>query len=196
MLFRKKDHSQLSDEEVLEKYKASRDKELVGILFKRYSHLAYGVCLKYLKNREESQDLVIAIFEKLFDDLLKHEINHFKSWLHRVVRNHCLMVLRKNNRPGTERDVDELTWKLEEEESEIEIKEILENNLNSLEGALLQLNSDQQTCIRLFYLEDLSYNSISEQTGFNLNQIKSHIQNGKRNLKILLSPNNEKAANK
>jgi RNA polymerase sigma-70 factor (ECF subfamily) len=55
-----------------------------------------------------------------------------------------------------------------------------------MEDGLQELNKDQKQCVTLFYLEKRSYNEIADQTGFTLLQVKSYIQNGKRNLKILL----------
>ncbi len=59
-------------------------------------HLVYGVCLKYLKDREESKDAVMQIFEKLIIEIPKHNIENFRSWLHVVTKNYCLMQLRSD----------------------------------------------------------------------------------------------------
>jgi RNA polymerase sigma-70 factor (ECF subfamily) len=40
--------------------------------------------------------------------------------------------------------------------------------------------------VERFYLHQQSYQQIAEGTGYSLSQVKSHIQNGKRNLKLLL----------
>ena len=190
MLFRKK-NIQLRDEEIIAKYRSAGDHGLIGILYDRYSHLVFGVCMKYLKNKEESKDAVINIFEKLLVDLRQYSIDNFKAWIHRVARNHCLMLLRKSNRPGTEKDIDELNLKLAEEDTdEVLVKE---EQLQFLEEGIAQLNKEQKLCIELFFLQEKSYQEIVDVTGFNLNQVKSYIQNGKRNLKIYLSRQNEKA---
>ncbi len=66
-----------------------------------------------------------------------------------------------------------------------------EHQFNQLEKAISELNEDQRRCIDLFYLKDKSYNEIAELTGYTLNEVKSFIQNGKRNLKIKLERNSE-----
>ena len=53
-------------------------------------------------------------------------------------------------------------------------------------SALLELNPEQQLCVTLFYLEKKSYQEIADSSGFTMMQVKSHIQNGKRNLKIIM----------
>ena len=60
-----------------------------------------------------------------------------------------------------------------------------------LEKAIEELNEDQRKCIKLFYLKERSYNEIVDETGYSLNEVKSFIQNGKRNLKIKLEKNSE-----
>ena len=84
-------------EELIEQYKRKKDQRLVGVLFERYSHLVFGLCLKYLKNEEKSKDAVLHIFETLIQSLLDHEVKYFKSWLFSVSRNHCLMHLRSTS---------------------------------------------------------------------------------------------------
>ncbi len=183
--------SQQSDEELVIHYRDSLDKLAVGELFKRHALMCFTVCNKYLKDEEAAKDASMQVFEKLFDDLLKHEILNFKSWLHSVCRNHSLMQLRKPEL--------QLRTVIHDEENEFSFMESLsskhqeentgevEQRLQLLEEAIKDLNNKQQTCIRLFYLEQKSYDEVSELTGFSALEVKSFIQNGKRNLKILLS---------
>lgn len=184
---------QKSDSELIEEYKLQKDKQLVGVLYKRYSHLVMGLCMKYLKDEEEAEDAVIDIFKKLFDDLLKHKVEYFKSWLYTYSKNHCLMILRSRE-----------SKRLKHDDYAASVKSIMENSEDShqkakaremeylaLERALSQLPAEQKICVELFYLKDKSYQEIAEQTGYNLNQVKSFIQNGKRNLKIKLEKENE-----
>jgi RNA polymerase sigma-70 factor (ECF subfamily) len=61
--------------------------------------------------------------------------------------------------------------------------ELIENVLRAMEN----LNPEQKRCIDLLYLQQKSYKEVSELTGYDLKKVKSYIQNGKRNLKIMLS---------
>lgn len=171
-----------TDEEILKVYRETSNQDLLGALFNNYLHLVYGLCLKYLKSREESQDAAMEIYEKISQSLMSTEVKHFKSWLYMVSKNHCLMKLRqanpeKNTHVFMESDV---AVHLNDEE------DVLEQNLEALDECLEELKSDQQTCVRLFFIEKKSYQQITEQTEIDLKKVKSHIQNGKRNLKICL----------
>lgn len=191
LLTKKPDDVTFSDLELVARYKQSGEVYYVGILFQRYTHLLLGICLKYLKNEEDSKDAVMDIFEQITVALLKHEVANFKSWLHTLTRNHCLMKLRK---PEMKRlitqEVAELDENLIMENAEAEHlinEEEREAQLRHLPAALNQLNAEQKACIELFYLQSKSYQEVAEATGYSLNQVKSYIQNGKRNLKIILS---------
>jgi RNA polymerase sigma-70 factor (ECF subfamily) len=184
-LFNSKNRTVLTDNELIARYKKSGDNSLVGELYKRYSHLVYGVSLNYLKNEEESKDAVLQIFEKLLADLKKHDIANFKSWIHSVTRNHCLMFLRKQQTKL--RRVNEYHATYQHEETfaapfSIHEKEEKEIALTKLETAMLSLKEEQRICVDLFFLQEKCYNEVAQVTGYELKKVKSYIQNGKRNL--------------
>ena len=173
------------DQIVLKEYRDTHNSALIGTLYCQYTDLVYGLCLKYLKDREESQDAVMSIFEMLIEKLKTEEVLYFKSWLYMVSKNHCLMILRKNN-PEVRNDFMEMPIG----EHLIDESIDLESDLAALEGCLKTLKEDQQTCVELFYLKKMSYQQVHEQTKFDLKSVKSLIQNGKRNLKICLEGKN------
>lgn len=184
-LFRIKNIKALTDAELITNYKNKGDTELVGELYKRYSHLVYGVCLKYYKKEDESKDAVIQIFENLLVDLKKHNIENFKSWLHSVSRNHCLMALRKNQ--TLQKRENEYEYSLGDNHTdtfdfEPHEKEIKEVQLTALERGMTTLKEEQRICIDLFFLQEKKYEEVAELTGYTTKQVKSYIQNGKRNL--------------
>lgn len=176
---------QHNERHLIHQYKQNGDLTLLGQLYKPYMHLVYGVCLKYFKNKDDSQDAVMQIFEQLVDRVRKHEINNFKSWLYVLTKNHCLMQLRstqyKKQREIQEMDggVMENTYYLHHEDEEFE----LESDLKKLRTCIEELQSEQKECVELFYLQKMSYKQIESQTAYELKKVKSYIQNGKRNLK-------------
>ena len=186
------DHNPLIDVELLELYRRTRDKEHVGVLYKRYSHLVFGLCMKYFRDEDQAADAVTNIFTKLFDDLLKHKVEYFKSWLYTYSKNHCLMQLRSaksNLRKSLEYSADFKVVMENSEDAHLNANK-REQEYALLEQALTGLSEEQRICVELFYLKDKSYVQITEITGHDLNKVKSYIQNGKRNLKIMLEQNN------
>ena len=174
----------LTDEELLRRYKADGNGDWIGVLFDRYAVLLLGMCMKYLKNEEDARDSVQQVFLKVLSEINKHEIQYFRAWIYQVAKNHCLMQLRQKHIKYQEEisDKNAPAAPAEDLPGLREKDQLLEN----MEHALDMLNKEQQTCIRLFYLAKQSYNQIAAQTGYTLLQVKSYIQNGKRNLKHLL----------
>jgi RNA polymerase sigma-70 factor (ECF subfamily) len=173
----------MTDQDLLENYYAGYDSKWLGILLERYTLLLLGVCMKYLRNEEEAKDSVQQIFLKTITELRKYRVAYFKSWIFMVAKNHCLMKIRDKQgkipaalsdklaaTPDTVTDMNAL-WQNEK-------------TLELMNDALKELNPEQQQCVTLFYLERKSYQEISELTHYSLLQVKSFIQNGKRNLKL------------
>jgi RNA polymerase sigma-70 factor (ECF subfamily) len=181
------DYGGLTDIELIQKYQTSGELNLVGILYKRYMQLVYGVCLKYLKDREESRDATMQIFEKLMVTLKEHEITHFKSWLYITSRNHCLMALRAKKGKNFEK----ISSDFMENEMLLHLPEEpeMETNFSKLEKCIEHLVMEQKDCVTLFYLRQKCYKEIVQITGFDDNKVKSYIQNGKRNLKLCMEKN-------
>lgn len=175
-------YQHISDQELLERFYNDRDNQWLGIVLQRYTILLLGIGMKYLKNEEEAKDAVQQIFLKAITELEKYRVQYLKSWLYMIAKNHCLMKLRdknvflsvedKTDLPANETDTRELASR--------------ETTLTLLETSLKELNPEQKTCVTLFYLQKKSYQDIAQLTGYSLLQVKSYIQNGKRNLKILV----------
>ena len=173
---------------LIARYKETGDNKYIGELFEHYKDLILGASIKYLKNRAEAQDATMDIFVKLLEKLQTHEVSNFRSWLYTFTRNHCLMRIR-----GRKGIIEEefQAEKIEKNFMESPDFEHLDNEAQSesevLEAAMAQLKDHQRRCIQLFYLEELSYRDVADRTGFELKKVKSYIQNGKRNLQLILS---------
>lgn len=176
-------YKQKTDQELLDHYRTDGNTEWLGILLQRYTLLLFGVCMKYLKDEDEAKDAVQQIFLKVIQELGKYEVTFFKSWLYMVSKNFCLMRLREKQRIQSGALNEELIA-TPQEETDIRQLEQNDHTLELLQQGLKELNSEQQQCVTLFYLEKKSYQEISDQTGYNFMQVKSYIQNGKRNLRI------------
>lgn len=173
-----------SDNDLINKFLETGDNSFVGLLYERYGHLVLGLCIKYLKNKDEAQDSVIQIFSKLMTDLKKHKIEFFKSWLYVYSKNFCLMELRKRQSALKKELELKENIHLDMDFSSAEHLKEKEEQITLMERALELLNNEQKVCIELFYLKNKSYNDIISETGYSNNEVKSHIQNGKRNLKL------------
>jgi RNA polymerase sigma factor (sigma-70 family) len=175
----------ITDHELLDRFYSDKKNDWLGILLQRYTLLLFGVCMKYLREEEEARDCVQQIFIKIITELPKYKVDYFKSWIYAIARNHCLMKLRERQGriPTTLTDNLLSAWDEAPGQNPFLEKEQLLDQMNQ---ALEELGKEQKTCLTLFYLEKRSYQEIAESTQFTLMQVKSHIQNGKRNLRMLI----------
>jgi RNA polymerase sigma factor (sigma-70 family) len=178
-------HSNITDQQLMEYFYVDEDNQWLGVLFQRYTLLLFGVCMKYLKNEEEAKDAVQQVFLKAITELHRYRVQYFKSWLYMVAKNYCLMKIReKQGKPFT--SLDEL--QIPDETDPAAAYQLIEKDrqLELMKESMDELNGDQKQCVTLFYLEKRSYQEISSATGHSIMKVKSHIQNGKRNLKIIM----------
>jgi len=185
---------EMPDHELIQAYRKEENPEMISELFIRYTHLVYGICLKYFNDKEEAKDAVMEIFEGLITGIPEHEIRNFKNWLFSVSRNHCLMLLRKKKmiqfaddsfKENNEGIVVESLDEMHQDKTRQEYAE------SELIIAMNQLKDEQRICLELVYLKEKSYQEVGEITGYTINEVKSYVQNGKRNLKIKLESLNE-----
>jgi RNA polymerase sigma-70 factor (ECF subfamily) len=190
LLINRKNISKLSDEEALKHYKDSGDTEYFGELYNRYISLLYGICLKYLNEAGKAEDAVMQLFEDLLPKITQYDISIFRTWIYSVMKNYCLQILRKENQEiivdfNTEiMESDEILHLFNEEDGNNARKEILKR-------CVKKLPVEQRIAIIRFFMEEMSYADIVDSTAYNLKQVKSFIQNGKRNLKICIEKNSQ-----
>ncbi len=170
------------DSELLNSYRETGDVSALGRLFEKQIPLVYGVCLKYLKDEELAKDAVMGIFEELVGKVKQHDIKQFSAWLYVVSRNYCLMQLRATRKVELV-SLDGLVEFYPFLHHADDNREVV---MKAMEICMEKLPENQRQSIDLFYLKEKCYKEVAGVTGFSLNEVKSYIQNGKRNLKICL----------
>lgn len=178
----------LSDEEIISLYKEKQWTGCIDELYQRYSHMVFGVCMKYVKQIENAEDLTLSLFTSLTEKLMKHQVQHFKSWLYVSARNSSLMFLRAN-KMSQELNDDDIMY----DDGDQRLDEKLEQDelIESLIMLFEELKQEQRICIQLFYLQKKSYEEVANITSYSMKEVKSHLQNGRRNLKLLLEKRKE-----
>jgi RNA polymerase sigma-70 factor (ECF subfamily) len=175
---------QKNDNELIALFQQSGDNQWLGLLLERHTMLLLGIAMKYLKDRIQAQDAVQQVFIKAITHFPKEPIQNFKGWLYILMRNYCFGVLRSNNEYYSS-EIALANYVAPESKSH---EELITDELmfQSLHKAIDCLSDEQKLCIRLFYIEERSYKEIMDHTNFSFEQVKSYVQNGKRNLKITI----------
>jgi len=177
----------LSDEQLLADYVGGNSPRSLGMLYERYMPMVYGVCVKILKDSGKAEDAVMAIYEELTRKVKEHEIESFRGWLYVLARNHCLMEWRKAQRRPTDHHAPEDMVRYDAVEPVFDYE--LPQGTSSLERCMTELSELQRACVTWFYYEDKSYKEIADMMTEELGKVRSHIQNGKRNLRICMEKN-------
>ncbi len=173
----------ITDQELIVLFKKDEDNKWLGVLLERYTMLLLGVGMKYLQNEEEAKDVVQQVFLKALEEIPRYEISFFKSWIYMVAKNHCLMKLRSQKRKQHIGFADHHE-SISDAGKEIETLQIEDLNFELMEESMNELSIEQKQCIEYFYLQKKTYQETAEMLGFSMMQVKSFIQNGKRNLRI------------
>jgi len=179
--------NQLTDEELLNLYATSGEDQHLSLLYTRYVEMIYGVCLKYFKNSTEAKDATSEIYLLLLRRAKGKQIDNWKPWLYTVVKNYCLEQLRSRTNKMPKQMAADRVYSKEVFHPSIESND---EEVRLLESCIATLEDDQKACIRMFYLEKRSYQELSDVLQLSWGQVRSRIQNGRRNLKNCM--NNKK----
>jgi len=179
----KKTQEHITDEELLRRYFSDADPQWLGLVLERYTGLLFGVAMKYLKDEDMAKDIVQTVFLKALSEIPKKEIKNIGAWLYQVAKNECFNQFRMQKSM-----VDEEVLEQIKQPEEVAFSKLLLEDKKSavLLEALEQIKTEQKISISMFYFEKKSYQQISESLKIDIKQVKSNIQNGKRNLKIIL----------
>lgn len=188
MFFSSNRFKKLSDQELIRTYQISLDERYLSELLHRYAYLVLFICNKYLKNREESDDAIMEVLGKMSLKISELEVNNFKSWLYTVTKNFCLNKIEENKDLGVEfvdiSEADEIFFMQFPDFDCLIVGD--EEKVDWLQKAIDGLNADQKECINLFYFRKMSYHEIMEMKKWEMDQVRSHLQNARRNIRIYL----------
>jgi RNA polymerase sigma-70 factor (ECF subfamily) len=172
-----------SDSTLIQQYLETGNNRFLAMLYERYKQRIFGRCMKMVRNVEEAKDLTSETFMRAFGHLSDFDITRpFYPWLSRIATNLCIDHLRKQSRQRFEQ-LGEHHARTQVEQEDNEDQERLAHKILN---AIQKLKQPQRRCFCLFYIHHLSYKEISKITGLTYDQVRSHIQNGRRRFRILM----------
>lgn len=179
-----------SDDDLLLRYQQTGDRFVLGLLLRRYSEKIYGACHYYLRDETDTEDAAMEVCELIVRKLQDQvKIKSFKDWVFIVTRNYCFRKLKDNQRL-IELSLD---WKknfarpvVQNPQSDTLYQEE-EHLFNRLDRELQQLSTQQQQCLIAFYWRGERYKEIAARLSMSVDEVRSAIQNGRRNLRNRLN---------
>ncbi len=179
----------MSEHQLILQYKETKNQRYLGQLYDPYMTLIYGTCLKYLKSTALAEDAVMDIYESLISKVLKYDIDNFRSWIYRISVNHCLEIIRKDKRHHSKKSDAELMYTKQIFHPDDVQKE---KDISIMEACIDTLQVRQKECIQQFYLHKKSYKDIADILSLSYQEVRSAIQNGRRQIKLCMTKSSAK----
>jgi RNA polymerase sigma-70 factor (ECF subfamily) len=182
----------LNDQELIRLFRQTGEDHHFKQLYDRYRHLVFFSCLGLLKEAEAAKDVSSEVWVQFYSEIERQEIYSVPALLAVIVRRKSYSFIRQSaaRRRLLKFVAEEQAWdrhyQLAESPNSYFIKAEEAAGTALLAAAIGLLPVAQQACIRLFFYEGKSYREIAAHTGYTLKQVKSHLQNGRRRLHIIL----------
>ncbi|MBS1991415.1 MAG: sigma-70 family RNA polymerase sigma factor [Cyanobacteria bacterium SZAS LIN-2] len=196
-----------TDEELVEKFRATADMGIFKTLVRRYQSRIFAIALRTLGNNEEAEEAVQETFVKVHQNLPKYRQNSlFSSWLYRIAYNQCMDIMRMKQRrldsqtiafdpqgaggSGDDASADgrDLVFQLADNTLNPAQSLDAQEQFEIVQASLNKLPESQKIVLILHDMQDLSYLEISEIVGTNIGTVRSRLHYGRLKLRELLAP--------
>lgn len=158
-----------------------KDKYAQAALYNWLSPKLLGLCVRYMQDRDEAEDVMQDAFVKIFTHLHSYKgTGSFEGWAKRIAANTALTALKKKNRIYFERNltiVENIDFK-EDEQQLVGLPEIL--------ACMDALPLGYRTIINLFLVEEFSHREIAEKLDIGESTSRSQYARARQALMKLL----------
>lgn len=167
-----------STEDKLVKGCLKGDRSAQRVLYERYSGKFLAICIRYLKDREHAEDVMIESFMKIFEKLPQYESRgSFEGWMKRIVVTQALMTLRSNRHLMMEVHVEE------DHEYEHFHHESTDLEADELRELVESLPVGYRTVFNLYAIEGYAHQEIADLLGITESTSKSQLNRARNTLK-------------
>ena len=164
----------------------NQDQVAQKVLYDKYAPLFYSICLRYVKNEVDAEDILIESFCKIFEkiDQFKDK-GSFEGWMKRIVINQSLMHIRKHSNLN-------LHVELEKAYQVKTNPEIIENiNYKEILKLIQELPMGYRTVFNLYVIEGYKHKEVAEILNISINTSKSQLILAKKKLRDLYKKKHE-----
>ncbi len=171
-----------SESQLVERFRRTGEGRYFETLYLRTRRRVYSRCLAILKDGEGAEDQTHETFLRAYDQFSSLQGDNFSGWVYQIATNLSLNRLRDelNRQQILKRSVTSPSVELEGTEERL----IRRDELGKAGRVLATLNEEQRTVLTLKYVQGYSYSEIEQRTGYSYAQIRSYLQNARRNFQI------------
>jgi RNA polymerase sigma-70 factor (ECF subfamily) len=175
----------IADVALVERFQASGEMKCIEELWQKYAREVYQRCLRFLRNGTAAEDVVVDIFVKVMRSLRKqYRPDHFKGWLFTITKHECINYRQRAAERLRGGDTDDQVLAVSDDPT----------LALDISGILDQLSAPQRIALKYFCGHGYSYEEIAELEGWSVNDVKSHVQNGRRMFKKLWEARPQRSA--
>lgn len=142
---------------------------------KAHSNKLYGYAMRFLRNTEDAEDILQDVFEKLWLNRKKVEVEKAKSWMFTTAHNAMLNLINKKSRvqlPGEEN----LPESSKKDVNKFESNQVVDRAVNILPPI-------QKSIILLRDLEGYTYEEIGQMLSLSSSQVKVYLFRARNKIK-------------
>jgi RNA polymerase sigma-70 factor (ECF subfamily) len=160
-----------------------QDIKIQNLVYKTYGPKVFGICKRYLKNRELAEEVTMNSFLNVYQKCSQFKKQgSFEGWILKTAVNCCLMELRKNNLQFDDKTPDKTeTLSLNETENQFENEDI--------EKMLAILPDSARIIFNLYAIEGYKHKEIAEKLNIAEGTSKSQLNYAREKLKEMYFKN-------
>lgn len=154
-----------------------QDSKIQNLVYKTYGPKVFGICKRYMKDRERAEEMTMNSFINVFQKI--NQFNNdgsFEGWILKITVNCCLMELRKRTNFSNELPIENIQ---SSNENEV-IKNFEEDDIGKM---LAILPEGARIIFNLFAIEGYKHGEIAEKLGISEGTSKSQLNYAKEKLK-------------
>lgn len=177
------------NEEELSLYCKQNDAAAQRLLYQQYVGEVFKLCIRYIDNRTDIEDIAQHTFEKIFLKIGQFKYlgqGSLKAWICTIARNECLMLIRKKSNFRTDL-IDDEKWFETQQESEGDPLVLSKYQLSHIHECIRKLPDGYRTVLDLYVFEDMKHEEIARVLDISINTSRSQLSRARQLLRKLLN---------
>lgn len=161
------------------------DSAAYASLVQRYQNLVFTIVLRYIKGREDAEEVAQDVFVKAYRSLADFKgASKFSTWLYTIATTTSLTALRKKKLDVQSLDNEQVFERADTIDSGMNANTIEQKSrVAMVNNAIALLSADDAQVITLFYKGEQTLDEIAQVVGKEVNTVKVQLHRARTRLK-------------
>ncbi len=177
-------HTETDDKDIIARV-LNGDQGAYAVLVNRYQNLVFTICLRYVKTREDAEEVAQDVFVKAYRSLADFKgQSKFSTWLYTITTTSSITFLRKKKLDVHSLDNENVFAKASLQDSGMSANQVEQKSrVNMVNQAIQLLSPDDAQVITLFYKGEQTLEEIAKTLGKEANAVKVQLHRARSRLK-------------